>query len=307
MNKKNIKIGTRGSKLALWQSEEVKRSLLEKFPDISVEIIIIKTNGDINLSQSLTDIGNNGFFTKEIESELLNGKIDLAVHSLKDLPAVIPEGLIINGILPRGEVRDVLVSGNGKKLKDITKDDKIATSSLRRQSQLLHYNNNLQIVDIRGNIDTRLRKLKEGYCDALILAGAGMNRLGYSDLISEYIDPEIIYPAVGQGAIAIETRDNDQFIEPFIKAINDDYSEKITQAERSFLKEMDGNCRVPMACYIEKENNHIRITGVVSGLKGEPYIKKHISCTIEKASQEATNLARLILKNGGKEILDQIK
>ena len=307
MNKKIIKIGTRGSKLALWQSEEVKKKLLKKFPGISVEIVVIKTTGDINLSQSLTAIGNNGFFTQEIESQLFEGKIDLAVHSLKDLPAVLPEGLIINGILPRGEVRDVLVSVNGKKLKDLTKNDRIATSSLRRQSQLLHYNNNLQIVDIRGNIDTRLRKLKEGYCDALILAGAGMNRLGYSNLISEYIDPEIIYPAVGQGAIAIETRDNDQFIEPFIQAINDDYSEKTTQAERSFLKEMDGNCRVPMACYIEKENNLIRITGVVSGLKGEPYIKKHISCPIEEASLEATNLARLILKNGGKEILDQIK
>jgi len=307
MNKKSIIIGTRGSKLALWQSEEVKKNLLKKFPDISVEIIIIKTKGDINTSQSLTAIGNNGFFTKEIESDLLQGKIDLAVHSLKDLPAVLPEGLIINGILPRGEVRDVLVSRNGKKLKDITKNDKIATSSLRRQSQLLHYNTNLQIIDIRGNLDTRLQKLKEGYCDALILAGAGMNRLGYSDLISEYIDPQIIFPAVGQGAIAIETRDKDHYIEPFIRAINNNYSEKITQAERCFLKEMNGNCRVPMACYIEKENNILRITGVVSGLKGEPYIKKSVLCSIEKVSQEATNLARLILKNGGKEILDQIK
>jgi len=307
MNKKSIKIGTRGSKLALWQSKEVKRNLLEKFPDISVEIIVIKTTGDINISQSLTAIGNNGFFTEEIESQLFQGKIDLAVHSLKDLPAVLPEGLIINGILPRGEVRDVLVSRNNKKLKDLTKDDKIATSSLRRQSQLLHYNDTLQIIDIRGNLDTRLRKLKEGYCDALILAGAGMNRLGYSDLISEYIDPQIIFPAVGQGAIAIETRDNDSYIEPFIRAINDDYSEKTIQAERCFLKTMDGNCRVPMACYIEKENDLLRITGVVSGLKGEPYIKKIVSCSLEKASQEATNLAQLILKNGGKEILDQIK
>ncbi|MBK5203099.1 MAG: hydroxymethylbilane synthase [Prolixibacteraceae bacterium] len=307
MNKKVIKIGTRGSKLALWQSEEVKKNLLKKFPDLSIEIIIIKTNGDKNTTQSLTAIGNNGFFTKEIESELLTGKIDLAVHSLKDLPAVLSEGLIINGILPRGEVRDVLISQNGKKLKDLTKNDKIATSSLRRQSQLLHYNNNFQIIDIRGNIDTRLRKLKEGYCDALILAGAGMNRLNYTNLITEYIDPQIIFPAVGQGAIAIETRENDSLINPFIRSINDNYSEKTTQAERCFLKEMNGNCRIPMACYIEEENNILRITGVVSGLKGKPYIKKSVSCPIEKASEEATNLAKIILENGGKEILDQIK
>lgn len=307
MNKEIIKIGTRGSKLALWQSEEVKRNLLEKYPNISVEIVVIKTTGDINISQSLSAIGNNGFFTEEIESQLFQGKIDLAVHSLKDLPAVLPKGLIINGILPRGEVRDVLISKNGKKLKDLTKHDKIATSSLRRKSQLLKYNSDFTIIDIRGNIDTRLRKLKEGYCDALILAGAGMNRLNYTNLITEYIDPKIIYPAVGQGAIAIETREHDERINPFIQSINDNYSKTTTHAERCFLKEMNGNCRVPMACYIEKKDNLLNITGVVSGLNGKPYIKKTVSCPIEKASEEATNLAKTILKNGGKEILDQIK
>jgi hydroxymethylbilane synthase len=220
MDKKTVKIGTRGSQLALFQAELTKTKLLEKFPEIDVEIVIIKTKGDKILDVALSKIGDKGLFTKEIENALLAGEVDMAVHSLKDLPTTLPEGLKLGAVLERAEFRDALVSKDGRKLHELTEHDVIATSSLRRKASLLRYNKNFQIVDIRGNVNTRLRKMEEGYCDAMIMAAAGLQRLELDHFITEIINPETIIPAASQGIIAVESRFGDTATEEFLAAIN---------------------------------------------------------------------------------------
>ena len=306
MNNKTIRIGTRGSKLAMWQAEQVKKIISTAFPDLSIEIIPISTKGDVILDVSLSKIGDKGLFTKEIENALTRGEVDLAVHSLKDLPTELPEGLIIGGMLARGEVRDVIISTGGKKLSELT-DERIATSSLRRKSQLLHIIPTLNIIDIRGNVDTRIRKMKEGYCDALVMAGAGIIRLGYEDLITEFLDPELVLPAVSQGAVAIEIRDDDDAIARVTNAISDEDTRCITMAERSLLRTLEGGCQVPVACYCKKEGEKLKITGIVSSLDGKSLIRKSIESPLDEASEKAIELAQAILKDGGQEILDQIR
>ena len=206
-------IATRGSKLALYQSNKVKEELEKHFPSMTFEIKIITTKGDKILDVALSKIGDRDLFTKELENALLNNEADLAVHSLKDIPTDLPEGLTISGVLERADVRDALVSINGKKLADLDENDTVATSSLRRKAQLLHFNSKLKIIDIRGNVDSRIEKMASGYCTAQIMAVAGLERLGYQYRISEILDPKVMVPAVSQGAIAIETRDNDPEIE----------------------------------------------------------------------------------------------
>ncbi|MGD9929396.1 MAG: hydroxymethylbilane synthase [Mangrovibacterium sp.] len=307
MSKKNIKIGTRGSKLALWQAEQVQAAISGAFPHLTVEIEIIKTKGDIILDVALSKIGDKGLFTKEIETALINGEVDLAVHSLKDLPTELPEGLIIGGMLPRGEVRDVLISKDGRKLTEMTENDRIATSSLRRKTQLLHFNPNLNIVDIRGNVDTRIQKMKDGHCDALVMAGAGIIRLGYEKLITEFLDPTVILPAVSQGAVAIEIREDDEFIQRVVDAVSDELTWQTTMAERWLLRTLEGGCQVPVACYSEPQGNLLKLTGLVAGLDGKTVIRKTVDCPLDEASEKAIELAQSILDEGGKEILDQIR
>jgi hydroxymethylbilane synthase len=307
MSNKTIKIGTRGSKLALWQAEQVQAYLADAFPLLAVEKTIIKTKGDIILDVSLSNIGDKGLFTKEIENALLNGEVDLAVHSLKDLPTELPDGLIIGGMLPRGEVRDVFISKDGRKLSEMTGNDRIATSSLRRKAQLLHFNPELNLIDIRGNVDTRIQKMKDGYCDALIMAGAGMIRLGYQDMITEYLDPTLVLPAVSQGAVAIEIRENDEATLQLINAIADEDTWSITMAERAFLRTLEGGCQVPLGCYCEKNGEKLRITGILAGLDGKKLIRKSIDCLLEEASEKAIELAQSIINDGGQVILQQIR
>ena len=307
MSNNTIKIGTRGSKLALWQANTVKAAISTAFPDLNVEIVIIKTKGDIILDVSLSKIGDKGLFTKEIETALINGNVDLAVHSLKDLPTELPEGLCIGGMLPRGEVRDVFISKDGRKLSEMTASDRIATSSLRRKAQLLAYNPNLNIVDIRGNVDTRLNKMNEGHCDALLMAGAGIIRLGYEGYITELLDPTIVLPAVSQGAVAIEIRDEDERIQRIIDAISDEQTWNTTMAERWLLRTLEGGCQIPVACYSEVESDQLTLTGLVASIDGKQVIKKSVSCMIDEGSEKAIELAEAILAEGGKEILDQIR
>ncbi|MGV8090797.1 MAG: hydroxymethylbilane synthase [Mangrovibacterium sp.] len=307
MSNKTIKIGTRGSKLALWQAEQVQAYLADAFPRLAVKKTIIKTKGDIILDVSLSNIGDKGLFTKEIENALLNGEVDLAVHSLKDLPTELPDGLIIGGMLPRGEVRDVLISKDGRKLSEMTGNDRIATSSLRRKAQLLHFNPELNLIDIRGNVDTRIQKMKDGYCDALIMAGAGMIRLGYQDMITEYLNPTLMLPAVSQGAVAIEIRENDEATLQLINAITDEDTWSITMAERAFLRTLEGGCQVPLGCYCEKNGEKLRITGILAGLDGKKLIRKSIDCLLEEASEKAIELAQSIINDGGQVILQQIR
>lgn len=307
MNKNTIKIGTRGSKLALWQAETVKSELEKAHPNLQFELEIIKTKGDKILDVALSKIGDKGLFTKEIEQALYDQTIDLAVHSLKDLPTELPENLIIGGMLKRAEVRDVFISKDGRKLADFTAKDKIATSSLRRQSQLLHFNPDLQIVDIRGNVETRLKKMNDGHCDALIMAAAGILRLGYEDVITEMLDTEIMLPAISQGAIAIEIREDDERIQLLLDAITDEATRATTLAERSLLRELEGGCQVPVGCFSEVKGDQIKLTGMVASLDGAKRIRKSVEASLEEASEKAIELAQAILDDGGKEILDSIR
>lgn len=301
-----IRIGTRGSKLALWQAARVKADLAAAFPHSTTGIVVIKTRGDIILDVPLSRVGDKGLFTKEIETALLRGEIDLAVHSLKDLPTELPEGLAIGGMLPRGEVRDVLISATGRKLAEMTAKDRIATSSLRRKAQLLHFNPGLTVVDIRGNIDTRIQKMKDGHCDALIMAGAGIIRLGYRELITEFLDPSVILPAVSQGAVAIEIREDDEKTMQVIHAITDEDTWLTTMAERAFLRTLEGGCQVPAGCYTDRQGETMKITGMIAEPDGRTLIRKSVDCLPEEASEKAIELAQTMLDNGGSEILAQI-
>lgn len=307
MKNKTITIGTRGSKLALWQAETVKAELEKAHPHLNFKLKIIKTKGDKILDVALSKIGDKGLFTKEIEQALYDHKIDLAVHSLKDLPTELPEDLIIGGMLTRAEVRDVFISKDGRKLSEFTAKNKIATSSLRRKSQLLHYNPELTIVDIRGNVETRLKKMNDGHCDALIMAGAGILRLGYDEVITEFLESDVIIPAVSQGAIAIEIREDDESIQPLIDAITDETTRLSTLAERSLLRELEGGCQVPVGCLSEVTGDQIKITGMVASLDGKTRIRESVECSLDEASEKAIELAQTILNAGGKTILDSIR
>ena len=308
MNKKNtLRIGSRGSKLALWQSETVKSALEKAHPHLKVEIKIIKTKGDKILDVSLSKIGDKGLFTKEIEQALYDGEVDLAVHSMKDLPTELPDELIIGGTLNRAEVRDVFISKDGRKLSEFTATDKIATSSLRRKAQLLNYNPELTIVDIRGNVDTRIKKMNDGHCNALIMAGAGIIRLGYDHLITELLDPEIMLPAVSQGAIAIEIHEDDEATQFLIDAITNEETRITTFAERALLRQLEGGCQVPVGCFSELSGEQYKLTAMVASIDGKTKIKKSVETSLEEASEKAIELAQNILDDGGKEILDSIR
>jgi len=275
--------------------------------DFTFELAIIHTKGDKILDVALSKIGDKGLFTKEIETALINNEIDLAVHSLKDLPTQLPAGLELGGVLERGEVLDALVSKNGKKIAELTSDDVVGTSSLRRISQLLHINKNIKIVDIRGNVNSRLSKLENGYCDALLLAGAGLKRLGFADKITELISPEVMLPAVSQGIVGIEIRENDDFIGGLIKAITHPATWVSATAERIFLRVLEGGCQIPLGCYSSVNNGQFSMTGFVSDLKGETMIRRKLTGPVENANEIAADLARVLLENGGAEILDNIR
>ena len=307
MKNNTITIGTRGSKLALWQAETVKSELEKAHPHLNVQLKIIKTKGDKILDVALSKIGDKGLFTKEIEQALYDNEIDLAVHSLKDLPTELPEDLIVGGMLKRAEVRDVFISKDGRKLAEFTAQDKIATSSLRRKSQLLHFNPELNIVDIRGNVETRIKKMNDGHCDALLMAGAGILRLGYEEVITEFLEPDIMIPAVSQGAIAIEIREEDERIQWLIDTITDETTRITTLAERSLLRELEGGCQVPVGCYSEVNGERIKLTGMVASIDGKIRICKSVETSMEDASEKAIELAQAILEAGGKEILDSIR
>lgn len=305
--KKHIKIGTRGSQLALYQAKKVKSTLEELFPDLLVELEIIKTKGDKILDVALSKIGDKGLFTKEIENALIDGSVDIAVHSLKDLPTKLPEGLQLGAVLERGEFRDALVSKKGKKLSELSAGDVVATSSLRRQAGLMKMNNQLVIKDIRGNVNSRLQKMEDGYCDAMIMAAAGLQRLGLERYITEIIDPEVIVPAVSQGAIAIETRLNDPEIELLMQKINHTDTWNAITAERAFLAHLEGGCQVPLGCYTKVEAGRLTMNGFVASVDGKQFIMETISGEIHKGAELGVQMAEKMLQKGAMEILNHIK
>lgn len=302
-----IRIGTRGSQLALYQAYKVKSTLEDLFPELKVEIKIIKTKGDKILDVALSKIGDKGLFTKEIEVELIDGSVDIAVHSLKDLPTKLPEGLKLGAVLERGEFRDAFVSKNGLKLADLKPGHVVATSSLRRIAGLLKINDQIVIKDIRGNVNSRLQKMEDGYCDAMIMAAAGLQRLGLEQYITEVIDPEVVMPAVSQGAIAIETRENDAEVEMLMAKVNHLDTWNAITAERAFLARLEGGCQVPLGCYSKVEKEQLVLSGFVASIDGKQYIKETISGNIAKGAELGVEMAEKMLERGAHEILNQIK
>lgn len=301
-----IKIGTRGSKLALWQANWVKSKLTENYSNLSVELVVIKTQGDKILDVPLANIGGKGLFVKEIETALLEKSIDLAVHSMKDVPIIIPEGLSISCVTEREDPFDVLISKNGYGLKDIKQEAKIGTSSLRRQSQLLHFRPDLEMVTLRGNLQTRLKKLEEQNMDAIVLAYAGVKRMGLDYLVTEKIHPEICLPAVGQGVLAIETRTEDRSINKTIEFLNDPESALTMSAERAFLTRLEGGCQVPIAAYAQLNEKGLEIEGMIASLDGKKVIRQRKAGSYEEAEVLGIELAETLLSFGGERILKEI-
>ena len=301
-----LKIGTRGSQLALFQANWVKDRLVQAHPDLRVTLIKIKTTGDKIQDAPLAKIGGKGLFVKEIEEALLKKRTDLAVHSIKDVPTEFPEGLHLSVITKREDPRDVLISKDGKPLKDLPKGAKIGTSSLRRQAQLLHFRSDFELIPLRGNLDTRLKKLKTMNLDAIVLALAGVKRLGFDEKITEIIPPEVSLPAIGQGALGIETRMADQEVESRIRLLNDRDSSIAISAERAFLKKLEGGCQVPIAAFARLVGTTLHIDGLVGTIDGKRLIRHHVEGPIEKAESLGAELAEILLGEGAKEILDEV-
>jgi len=300
-------IGTRGSKLALFQANLVKSKLEKAYPTLEIVINIIKTKGDKILDIALSKIGDKGFFTKEIQDALHKKHVDIAVHSLKDLPTELPKGTRIGAIMERASHRDVLVSIDGKKLADFTSEDKIATSSLRRKSQLLQINKEFKVIEIRGNVDTRIRKMHDGHCQGLIMAAAGIERLGLQEHISEYLNETQMLTAPGQGAIAIEIREDDNSTLEFLSVLNHKESVICVTAERSFLNRLEGGCQIPFAAHATLDGDHLVLEGLVATLDGRKMQRETIKGNSKDAIQLGIDLANSIKNNGGYEILEEIK
>jgi hydroxymethylbilane synthase len=259
-----IKIGTRGSKLALWQADWVKSALEKKFPSTPVELITIKTQGDKILDVPLAKVGGKGLFVKEIEQALLTRQIDIAVHSMKDMPADIPEGLCIGAIPERENPADVFISRNGAGFSELAAGSVIGTSSLRRGAQLRHARADIVIRSIRGNLDTRLKKLESENFDALVLAAAGVKRLNLERKITEYLDPGFMLPAIGQGALCIETREDDAVVGPLVASLDHAATRSVVIGERAFLNRLEGGCQVPIAGHGRIGESQFTLTGLVA-------------------------------------------
>jgi hydroxymethylbilane synthase len=302
---RRIRIGTRGSQLALYQTNLVAEFLRKNFFGIEVEIVTISTTGDKILDSPLSKIGDKGLFTKEIEKAILENEIDCAVHSLKDLPTELPDGLDIIAFGTREDVRDALIAQDGMKLLELPKGATVATGSLRRRSQLLHLRSDLNLVDLRGNLNTRMRKLeKEGYA-AMLLAYAGVKRLGMADRVTEVLDPEKMLPAVGQGIIAVEGRKDDRRLEQVLRGFNDADSECGALAERAFLRQLEGGCQVPIGVYTSLENREL--TGMAASLDGENLIKDSAMLDRKDPVTSGTVLAEKLLSLGADKILEEIR
>ncbi len=303
-----VKIGTRGSKLALYQANETKKKLEEHFPDLEISLEIIHTKGDKILNVALSKIGDKGLFTKEIEQALLDKHIDLAVHSMKDLPTIFPEGLKLSAVLERGEPRESLISTGKRKLSELTENDIIATSSVRRRAQLLKINPRFNLIDIRGNVDTRIKKWKSGYCTAMIMAGAGLQRLGLEENISELINPQQMMPAPAQGIIAIESRKNDLFIDELLQQINHKTSWIRGRAEYTFLETIQGGCQVPIACYSEIDGHVLTINGMILSPNGTQNLTDVLQCNVseKEAVETAKKLAVSFLERGALQIIGSL-
>jgi hydroxymethylbilane synthase len=303
---KPLRIATRGSALALWQANHI-RERLAQLHGIESELIRIRTSGDYFQSASVAQVGEQtgtkGIFIKELEEALLAGAADLAVHSMKDVPTENPAGLIFPAITKREDVRDCLISRDGAKLKDLKSGARIGTSSLRRQAQLRHHRPSLELLDLRGNVDTRLRKVAAGEFDAIVLATAGVNRLGSSDKITEILSTEIMLPAVGQGALGIETRADDRDTVRLVAALNDPESHAAVTAERALLRELEGGCQLPLGAWARHENGELRLEACVFSADGKEFVRNELRGNPEDAEKLGVHLGQILIEAGADRIL----
>lgn len=299
-------LGTRGSKLALRQSEWFQSKIHDIAPDVRVVLRKIRTSGDKIVDVPLAKIGGKGLFVKEIEEALLAGEIDLAVHSMKDVPAQLPEGLEILCVPQREDARDALISRAGLSFKDLPQGARIGTASLRRQAQLLNARPDLRLEMLRGNLDTRLRKLKEGQFDAIVLAAAGLRRLAWAQEITEYLDPVVSLPAIGQGALGVEGRSNDHFVRSLLDRLNDQATQTTVTAERAFLHRLEGGCQVPIAAYATLSGGQLLLEGLLATVDGKTVIRDRVQGKSQEAHVLGVQLAERLLSRGGDKILREV-
>jgi hydroxymethylbilane synthase len=302
-----FKIGTRGSRLALWQAQWVRSAIRRINPSLLIEIITIKTQGDKILDTPLAMVGGKGLFVKEIEEALIDRRIDLAVHSLKDMPADIPPGLCIGPIPERGNPYDVLISRSGRPLAQLRNGARVGTSSLRRAAQLLHQRPDITILPLRGNLDTRIRKLETEDIDAIVLAAAGLKRLNLENKITEYLDDTVMLPAVGQGALCIELRKEDTRTAAALADLNHPETQAVVMGERAFLNRLEGGCQVPIAAHGHMENGAFSLQGLVANLDGTAIVRDTFSGPAAEFEKIGITLAERLLSMGAKEILDELK
>lgn len=304
--RKQIRIGTRSSALALWQAEWVKSELEKQYPGMVVSLTKIKTTGDKILDVPLAQVGGKGLFVKEIEEAMLSDEIDIAVHSMKDVPTLFPDGLHLGAITKREDPRDALLSNRNLSFNDLPKGAKVGTSSLRRQAQLLHARPDFVIHQLRGNVDTRLRKLNEGLFDAIILAAAGVRRLGLAEHVTEYLDTELSLPAIGQGALGIECRSDDRELNDLISFFNHQDTRTCVIGERALLRRLEGGCQVPIACHGRMQSGTLLLIGLVGSIDGKRIIKDSIEGAPEKAEKLGKTLAEKLLSQGADVILREV-
>jgi hydroxymethylbilane synthase len=307
MTKKTLRIGTRASQLALWQANWVKSELEKKHPGLEVTLTKIKTQGDKILDVPLAMVGGKGLFVKEIEEAMLRDEIDIAVHSMKDVPTFFPEGLALRCITEREDPRDILILKSGfQSFRDLPQGARIGTSSLRRKAMLLQLRPDFQMVDIRGNVETRIRKLTEDNLDAVVLAAAGMHRLGFSKQISEYLPTSVSLPAIGQGALGLESRIADSEINDLIDFFNHPETAAAVTGERAVLRRLEGGCQVPIGAFGEIKEGQLTLTGLVASVDGQKILKKTISCAPEEAEKTGITLADDLIKQGAGKILNEV-
>lgn len=302
----SIRLGTRGSRLAMAQSMWVKAEIEKEYPGVKVELVTIKTLGDKILDVPLSRVGGKGLFVKEIEDALLKVEIDIAVHSIKDVPALLPQGLALGAFPEREDPRDAIISRGDLALEELPSGARVGTSSLRRVAQILSIRRDLSLVSLRGNVDTRLRKVSEGGLDAVVLACAGLKRLGHVDRITRPFDTGLILPAVGQGALGIEIREKDDRIRALTDFLNHRPTELTVRAERAFLKELEGGCQVPIACHAVIEGGALRIAGMVAELDGSRLVREEICLDAGDPEAAGAELAERLRSRGAWEILSRI-
>jgi hydroxymethylbilane synthase len=302
---RHLRIGTRGSLLAKWQAESVRKQLFA-LAGVEAEIVIIKTSGDKMQQSPLTQIGGKGIFIKELEDALLDESIDLAVHSVKDIPTETPPRLSFPAVCRRDDIRDCLISATRSTLASLKRHARVGTSSLRRQAQLLHLRPDLDIRELRGNIDTRLRKVGDGQYDAIVLAKAGLDRLGWSDRISEIFSPEVFMPAVGQGAIAVETRLGDNETADLLAKLDDAETRSCIIAERAMLKTLQGGCQVPIGAWARIERGEMVIEACVTSADGLQFVKQCLTGAPEQSAELGERIARMLIAAGAQNILEEV-